>query len=104
MPPPSRQAEAAAEKLRASGAFVCSRTGRPGTQLPAPPMRGPLGQWIYEHIAAETWHEWIGQGTKVINELRLDFSREEDQAVFDQHMCEYLGIDEALYRRLTTAD
>ena len=66
-------------------------------------MRGALGQWIYENISVETWREWIGQGTKVINELRLDFSREEDQRVFDQHMCEFLGIDESLYKELATA-
>ena len=63
-------------------------------------MRGPIGQWIYENIAAETWHDWIGQGTKVINELRLDFSREEDQDTYEQHMCEYLGIDGDLLREL----
>ena len=51
-------------------------------------------EWIRDNISAETWHEWIGQGTKVINELRLDFSREEDQAVYDQHMYEFLGIDD----------
>ncbi len=93
--------EAEASQLKESGAFVCQRTGRKGTQLPDPPMRGALGQWIYENISAETWHEWVGQGTKVINELRLDFSREEDQHVYDTHMCEYLGIDDALYEQLT---
>ena len=71
----------AAERLRASGTFVCLRTGRPGTKLDKPPFRGRLGQWIFENISAETWKDWIGQGTKVINELRLDFSRERDQEV-----------------------
>ena len=65
-----------------------------------PPMRGEMGQWIYENISAETWREWIAMGTKVINELRLDFSRDQDQAVYEQHMCEYLGIDPALHEEL----
>lgn len=90
----SQDAEEAAKRLEESGAFVCRRTGRPGSQLPGPPFRGPIGQWIYENIAAETWRDWIGQGTKVINELRLDLSREEDQRAYDQHMHEFLGIDE----------
>ena len=81
--------------------FICKASGRPGTQLPESPMRGALGQWIYENISAEMWQTWIGQGTKVINELRLDFSREEDQKVYDQYMCEFLGIDEAQYNELT---
>ncbi len=96
----SAQAEAAAEQIKAGGTFICKRTGRPGSQLPEPPMRGPIGQWIQENIAAETWQDWIGQGTKVINELRLDFSRVEDQETFDRHMREFMGIDEALYEKL----
>ncbi|MHC4142021.1 MAG: Fe(2+)-trafficking protein [Planctomycetota bacterium] len=97
----SAQAQARAEQLQASGGFICRATGRPGTKLPDPPMRGALGQWIFEHVSAETWREWILQGTKVINELRLDFSREEDQRTYDGYMCEFLGIDQKLYEELT---
>jgi Fe-S cluster biosynthesis and repair protein YggX len=96
----SGEVQAKADELKESGTFICQRTGRPGTQLPDPPMRGPVGKWIYENISAETWREWIGQGTKVINELRLDFSRENDQQVYEDHMCEYLGIDPELRKRL----
>jgi len=83
------------------GSFVCARTGRPGTQMEAPPFRGPLGEWIAEHISKETWQDWIGQGTKVINELRLDLSRDEDSEVYDRHMAEFLGIDEQKFAELT---
>lgn len=76
-----------------SAGFVCRRTSRPGTKMTEPPFRGPIGKWIQENISAETWRAWIGQGTKVINELRLDFSRDQDQETYDQHMREYLGID-----------
>jgi Fe-S cluster biosynthesis and repair protein YggX len=98
--PPELSAEVrkAAEQIKHSGVFICRRTGRPGTKLPSPPFRGHIGQWIYENISAETWNDWIGQGTKVINELRLDFSREEDQETYDRHMREFLGIDEAALR------
>jgi Fe-S cluster biosynthesis and repair protein YggX len=82
------------------GGFVCKRTGRPGTKMPAPPFKGPIGAWIYENISAETFHEWIKQGTKVINELRLDLSREQDEKAYDQHMYEYLGMDEELLKEL----
>jgi len=82
------------------GTFMCKRTGRPGTKLPRPPFKGPIGNWIFENISAETWKEWIGQGTKVINELRLDLSRDDHAETYDQHMREYLGIDEALLREL----
>jgi len=96
----AREVDEAAERLRASGAFICQRTGRPGNRMPRPPFKGPIGQWIYDHISAETWRDWIGQGTKVINELRLDFSNDRDQAIYDQHMREYLGIDAQLLEQL----
>lgn len=83
------------------GSFVDRRTGRAGTQLPRPPFRGPIGQWIYDNISKESFDEWIGQGTKVINELRLDLSRTEDELVYDQHMREFLGIDDEMYEQLT---
>jgi len=87
-------AAAASAEGPAGGGFVCTRTGKPGTKQGRPPMRGPVGQWIFENISQETWIDWIKQGTKVINEMRLDLSREDHSATYDQHMYEYLGIDE----------
>lgn len=98
---PVPKVDSAAEAAIPGGAFICQRTGRPGAQLPGPPFKGPVGQWIYENISAQTWHAWIGQGTKVINELRLDLSRDEDSETYDRHMREYLGIDEGLLAKLT---
>jgi Fe-S cluster biosynthesis and repair protein YggX len=92
----SAEVEAAAEERASSGTFTCSRTGRDGNQLEDPPFRGPIGEWIHTNIAAETWREWIDQGTKVINELRLDLSRDEDSATYDKHMHEFLGVPEEL--------
>lgn len=86
------------------GAFVDHKTGRPGTKMARPPFRGPVGQWIFDHISQETFDDWIRQGTKVINELRLDLSREQDADTYDQHMRDYLGIDDALYERLSRGE
>ena len=72
--------------------IIDRKTGQPGTRLADPPMRGPLGQFIYDHFSQQTWTAWIHQGTKVINELRLDFSNPEHQRVYDQQMMEWLGI------------
>lgn len=74
------------------GEFRCHHSGTLGTQMEEAPMRGPIGEWVGKHISAETWATWIGQGTKVINELRLDFSREEDQRTFEDYMIEFLGV------------
>lgn len=75
------------------GAFMC-RTGRPGTKMDRPPFKGRVGEWIAANISKETWSTWIGQGTKVINELRLDLSKEQDAATYDQAMYDYLGMDD----------
>ncbi|MDZ4831103.1 MAG: Fe(2+)-trafficking protein [Phycisphaerae bacterium] len=96
----AKEVDEAAARLLASGTFMCRRSGRPGTKLDKPPFRGAVGQWIFENIASETWKDWIGQGTKVINELRLDFSRERDQEIYDQHMREFLGIDADVMKEL----
>ncbi len=80
--------------IPSGGDFVCGRTGQPGTRLEEPPLRGPIGQWIVDNISSETWQAWIMQGTKVINELRLSFARDEDQQVYEDYMVEFLGIPE----------
>ncbi len=80
-------------KVELSGdQMIDRRTGQVGTKMPDPPMRGPIGQFIQAHFTQETWREWIGMGTKVINELRLDFSIPEHQDIYEQHMLEYLGF------------
>ncbi|MFK7759751.1 MAG: hypothetical protein AB8C13_07390, partial [Phycisphaerales bacterium] len=44
--------------------------------------------------------EWIAMGTKVINELRLDLSRDDHDAAYDYAMRLYLGIDDELFRKV----
>tara|TARA_R110000782_G_scaffold57258_25_gene119804 strand:+ start:4951 stop:5679 length:729 start_codon:yes stop_codon:yes gene_type:complete len=82
------------------GDFKCRKTGRMGTQLPRPPFRNGVGTWIHQNISKETFEEWIRLGTKVINELRLDLSRDEHDAVYDYAMRKFVGIDDALYAQL----
>ena len=98
-PVPEVETKAAAAP---SGSFVCTLTGQAGTKMSRAPFRGPVGEWIAENISKETFDMWIGQGTKVINELRLDLSRDEDEQVYDQHMREFLGIDEELLTKINS--
>jgi len=82
------------------GSFVCNRSKRLGHKMDRPPFRGAVGAWIGENISKETWDEWIKQGTKVINELRLDLSKDEDSETYDRYMREYLGINDELLAQL----
>jgi len=47
---------------------------------------------IQEKICADCWREWIGMGTKVINELRLPLNDPRAQKEFDRHMYEFLNL------------
>jgi Fe-S cluster biosynthesis and repair protein YggX len=70
------------------------RTGQIGQRLPRPPFSNKMGQFIFNHTSAQSWQEWIGMGTKVINELRLPLSDPSAQKVFDQHMLDFLNLTE----------
>ncbi len=73
--------------------FSCARCGRPDQKLPKPPFRGELGQKVFDHVCQSCWREWIGMGTKVINELGLVMANPHSQDVYDQHMIEFLQLD-----------
>lgn len=91
-PPDVEDAEQPQETDLGQDMIVDRRTNAPQRRLEDPPMRGPVGRFIYDHFGQETWRAWIGQGTKVINELRLDFSNPQHQEVYEQHMLEWLQI------------
>jgi len=81
--------KAAGLELPEVESVAVAQTGKPLEEAPLP---GALGKWILENVDLDQWNVWIGQGTKVINELRLDFSREEDQKVYEEYMAEFLGV------------
>ncbi|MEM0982545.1 MAG: Fe(2+)-trafficking protein [Planctomycetota bacterium] len=81
-----------AEQDAPPGSFVCRKTGKAGHQLPRPPFKTDMGTWIHENISKETFDEWIGLGTKIINELKLDLSNDEHDVVYEYGMRRFLGI------------
>jgi Fe-S cluster biosynthesis and repair protein YggX len=52
-----------------------------------------LADRIMARVCADCWNDWIGMGTKVINELRLDLSTERGAEEYDRYMKEFLGLD-----------
>jgi Fe-S cluster biosynthesis and repair protein YggX len=90
----------AAEKTKAVGDFKCSKTGDMGTKLSRAPFRNAMGLWIQENISTQTFNEWILLGTKIINELRLDLSRDEHDAVYEYAMRIFLGFNDELFVNL----
>ena len=84
-------APAAAEDL-GPDAILDRRSGTQQKRLDGPPMKGKTGAFIAAHFGQVTWREWIGMGTKVINELRLDFSNTRHQDQYEEQMLQWLGI------------
>ncbi len=76
-----------------SDVLICRRCGRTSPRMERRPFKGPLGEKVWSSVCQTCWREWIPMGTKVINELRLDFAVPEHAAIYDQHMKEFLNLD-----------
>jgi Fe-S cluster biosynthesis and repair protein YggX len=74
------------------GQVQCKRCGKIKPRLPKAPMRNAFGQEIFENICPDCWREAIGQGTKVINELRLPLNDPQADKIWDQHIREFLNL------------
>jgi Fe-S cluster biosynthesis and repair protein YggX len=90
--PVPEAAQAEASQPVGEGQVHCKRCGRVARKLPSQPFSNAQGKEIFENICADCWREWIGMGTKVINELRLPLSDPQAQKIFDQHMREFLNL------------
>ncbi len=75
------------------GEVMCKRCGQVGKKLAKPPFRTAFGQKIFEQTCVKCWQDAIGQGTKVINEMRLPMADPQAQKMWDQHIAEFLNID-----------
>jgi len=91
-PVPQAALAAAPAAAVGEGQVLCNRCGKVGKKQFSPPFSNAQGKEIYEKICADCWREWIGMGTKVINELRLPLSDPQAQKIFDQHMREFLNL------------
>ncbi len=90
--PVPEAAQAETSQPVGEGQVLCKRCGRVARKLPSQPFSNAQGKEIFENICADCWREWIGMGTKVINELRLPLSDPQAQKIFDQHMREFLNL------------
>ena len=89
---PELKAKPAAAQPIGEGQVLCKRCGRVATHLAKPPFRNAFGQEIFENTCTDCWREAIGQGTKVINELRLPMSDPQAQKQWDIHIREFLNL------------
>jgi Fe-S cluster biosynthesis and repair protein YggX len=89
-------ASAVAEPAKVVGGgetITCSRCGEVRPKMAERPFKGPMGERVWAEICQPCWREWLPMGTKVINELRLDFSNPHHAEIYDQYMREFLNLN-----------
>lgn len=69
---------------------MCQKLGKELPGLKFAPMKGELGQRIYDNISEEAWKEWLRHSTMVINENRLNPSDPEAQKMLRGQMEQFL--------------
>jgi Fe-S cluster biosynthesis and repair protein YggX len=84
--------KAGASSQAGEGEVLCRRCGQIKKKMASPPFSNAQGKMIFENICADCWREWIGMGTKVINEMRLPLADPQAQKIFDQQMYEFLNL------------
>ena len=94
-PPAEEAAPAGIPAAAVAGAesISCHRCGGTKPKMAERPFKGPLGERIWREVCQDCWREWIPMGTKVINELRLNFADPRHAETYDQYMKEFLQLD-----------
>lgn len=64
----------------------CVKLGREADALEKPPIKGPLGQRVFESVSAEAWRMWLEHSKMLINEYRLDLTSENGQKIWFTEM------------------
>ena len=91
-PPEAKATTETVAQMAGDADFFCARCGKPSKRMTERPFKGELGQKVWNHVCEPCWREWIGMGTKVINEMGLQLADAHSQAAFDEHMKEFLQI------------
>lgn len=50
----------------------CIKLGKEAEGLEKPPVKGELGQRIFENVSKEGWQQWVAHSTMLVNEYRLE--------------------------------
>ena len=65
----------------------------PANRMQKQPFKGELGARIWNSVCQACGTEWVGLGTKVINEMGLQLASPQAQQIYDEHMVEFLQIE-----------
>ncbi len=79
------------EKPIPPGARVvsCVKFGKPMEGLTKPPLKGELGQRVFDSVSKDAWKMWLEHSKMLINEFRLDLLSEQGQRVWMAELEKY---------------
>jgi Fe-S cluster biosynthesis and repair protein YggX len=67
----------------------CVKFGRKMEGLPKPPLKGELGERIFNEVSKEGWKMWLEHSKMLINEFRLDLMSEQGQRIWMAELEKY---------------
>jgi len=67
----------------------CVKFGKSKPGLPKPPLKGEIGQKVYDSVSHEAWRMWLEHSKMLINEFRLDLMSEQGQQVWMSELEKY---------------
>ena len=67
----------------------CIKLGREAEGLEKPPIKGELGQRVFENVSKDAWRMWLEHSKMLINEYRLDLISESGQRVWMTELEKY---------------
>ena len=60
----------------------CVKLGTEAEGLDRVPIKGELGQRIYEQVSKEAWKQWVAHSTMLVNEYRLELGTPEANRIW----------------------
>lgn len=60
----------------------CVKLGKEAEGLERPPIKGELGQRVFEQVSKEAWKQWVAHSTMLVNEYRLELGTPEANRVW----------------------
>jgi Fe-S cluster biosynthesis and repair protein YggX len=60
----------------------CVKLGQTLEGLDKPPLKGELGQRVFENVSKDAWKLWVSHSTMIVNEYRLELGTPEANRVW----------------------
>ncbi len=67
----------------------CVKLGREAEGLEKPPLKGEVGQKIFDSVSKEAWRMWLEHSKMLINEYRLDVTSTHGQQIWMTELDKY---------------